>query len=285
MSHEKLKRLLYRKAMCEQDMNVLVQGATVYTNYIDVLKARLAESPKMLAFTKAKLEKEIHENTWIARNFIQSFKETKREYEHHILPSVENITEELKVDKSDIQFIDCNKVVEDLVKTELYGKVTREPANVELLAILKDFDGLIKITKDLIAAIGVKLTTEEDAYEKAVLEKQLFVETCALMNLQKRRNVRFDYYHNQFLPRYKREMAECKKYLQKYLKRGEEFVAMNIDLKLRFLLDEYKTHKDEHEKLWLFYTALKTRVDQIIEFVAQNPDLNQGKMYLGQKIV
>ena len=86
-----------------------------------------------------------------------------------------------------------------------------------------------------------------------------------IQTLRKRLNERKEYYVDTFLPKYKIELAEAKSRLKKYLEMAEEVVKLNIDYRMKFLLDEYDKHKKEEENLWLFYTALKTRLKNIQE--------------------
>lgn len=280
---EQLKGTLYRKHSLEHTMNVLKKGGVVYSNYLAQIKKRLSDK-NITAFEKAKLEKEFDANTWICRNFIQSFKECEREYNYHILPTVEEMLEQLQLDKSSEQFINCNELAEELASQEIYGKTVPEPENVENLQIIGNYEKNIDITKRIIKGLNVRIPKCKDELDKAQMERELFDSNLQLIAMEKRLSVRKEYYYNVFLPKFNVEFEQAKIYLLPYLDRAKEFVRLGIDPKLTHLLNEYEKHKTEDEKLWLFFTALKTRVDQIIEYVELNPDLNEGKMHLAQKI-
>jgi hypothetical protein len=281
---ENLKKLLYRKEMCEHDVRTLLVGANVHSELCKQLEEKLKR--KLSPYCEAALKKELHETKWITRNFIQSYREVKREYEHHILPKIEELMTELKIDKSTVEFIDCEKEAAELAKTEIFGKTTPEPENVELLQIMKDYEEYIAITKNLIKGIekNLKYSIYVDDVAKARLEKELFDSNRSLINLQKRYALRVEYYNVHFLPRFKKESKEADKYLEKYLERGRALVLLGVDIKLAALLDQYEHHKKDKEKRWLFYTTLKSRVEQIMEFINLNPKMHKGKMHLGEKI-
>jgi len=280
---EQLKRTLYRKHSLEHTMNVLKLGGVKYSNYLGQIKKRLAEKG-ISAFEKAKLEKEFDADTWICRNFIQSFKECEREYNYYILPAVEEMLEQLQLDKTSEQFINCNELAKDLASQEIYGKTSPQPENVENLQIIDNYEKIIDITKRIIKGLNVRIEKCKDDFDKAKMERELFDSNLQLVAMEKRLAIRKEYYYNVFLPKFNVEFEQAKIYLSPYLDRAKEFVRLGIDPKLTHLLNEYEKHKTENEKLWLFFTALKTRVDQIIEFVELNPDLHEGKMHLAQKI-
>ena len=83
------------------------------------------------------------------------------------------------------------------------------------------------------------------------------------MSNSKRLSERNDYYYNVFKPKFDKEMIEADKYLPLLLERAKELVKLNVDIKLNFLLDEYEKNKSDREKVWLFYTALKSRLKRI----------------------
>ena len=83
--------------------------------------------------------------------------------------------------------------------------------------------------------------------------------------MRKRLNERKEYYLKTFLPKYKIELAEAKEKLDYYLEIAKEVASLNVDYRMKFLLDEYEKHKNEEENLWLFFTALKTRLKNVQE--------------------
>ena len=49
--------------------------------------------------------------------------------------------------------------------------------------------------------------------------------------------------------------------------------------RLTMLLSEYEKHKEEEENLWLFFTALKTRLKNIKEELIQQPQKPKLKLF------
>lgn len=281
---EQLRGLMYRKEMLEHELNVLHEGATVYVDYCEMTKKDLKDNFHDQEIARV-MKMNLHEKEWIARTFVQSYKEAKRQYEHHVIPTIEEICNKIGMDKNDIKFIDLSSHAKELASSEIYGKVTPMPENVEHLAILKDYEeyiALLKADLEMTNKTIAKLKSQDNA---SVTFNILAFETKRkIMNLEKRYNKRKEYYYEHFLPRYNAEMAECKKLLPKYLARAKELSKLGVDPKLHFLLEEYNAHKNDQEKLWLFYTALKIRVEQIMQFIEDNPDLHEGKMHLAEKI-
>ena len=50
----------------------------------------------------------------------------------------------------------------------------------------------------------------------------------------------------------------------------KKIINLGIDPSLQFLLIEYEKHKEEKDKLWLFYMALKKRLLEIQNYISEN---------------
>ena len=135
----------------------------------------------------------------------------------------------------------------------------------------------------LIMAIEKKLKSKLSLYEKAKLEKELYDNQVHIITLTKRLTQREKYYYKDFKPRFDKELKEAKLNLESMLNLANQMVDLKIDPKLIFLLDEYENHKNDDEKLWLFYTALKARLKRITKYMRKNKSLFKGNMSLAKK--
>jgi hypothetical protein len=66
------------------------------------------------------------------------------------------------------------------------------------------------------------------------------------------------------MPVYTVELAEAKEKLEAYYERGCQIAEKQIDPQLPFILQRYEDHRYEDEKIWLYFGALKSRVNGII---------------------
>lgn len=281
---ERLKKLLYRKEMLEHEMALNKKGGQVYADYSAMLNQRL-KTATLSSYEKSKIKKEIYETDFKARGYIQMFKEAEREYNSHVTPKVGELVDILKIDRSSVEFLSSKALAKELATTEIYGKTTLVPADVELTAIMKGIEQMIQISENLIAELTKMVDSEKDPYQKSLLTKNLFCEHIAIINLRKRLELRKEYYFVQFLPRYTADMADAKKCLPLYLARAKAIVKAGIDIKLAHLLVEHKKHQEDKEKQWLFYTALKTRVEQVIAEIKKDKALKKKHPELIVKIV
>lgn len=273
----KLEKLLLRKKMAESQMEILSKGAEAYTAYCSELKSSIKERDKTLA--NLRLQDEFSKAELVAKNFITSLKETKREYNDYLIPEFEKLSDE---EKEGIEFLDAKKFVENIVDDELYKSTKHDPENVEHIRILGDYKKNIELTKKLLDELSKAVPTSK--LEAARNAKEIFDLNLSLMNLNKRYAERIDYYENQFMPRYRKDMAECEVLLDKYLQRAYEYVKLGVDPTLVFLLQEYEKHKEQSEKLWLFYTALRARCESIAKHMRANKGQFKGFMNLAEKI-
>lgn len=280
---EKITKLLYRKKMIENYLNKSGKGADVYTNLHDLLVEELTNGKKLSKIEKAKIEAEIIETKLVAQNFITTFKENKREYDHYLLPEIEEEVNALKKKAPKIEFEDYEKEAVRLAKRELYGLTTKRPDNVEHIEIIEDFKKNILLTERLIKASVEELKKPHSELEIAKLEKDLFRWHLEIGNLTKRLRARESYYYDKFLPKFKVDMKEADERLEKMLEVADKMVQLGIDVKLTFMLQQYETHKDDEEKTWLFYTALKSRLSKIAKQMRKNPAQFKGNMNLADK--
>lgn len=281
----KLEKLLYRKQSLEFSIAKFEKGARIYDQYCQYLTSQIKLLPDG-SLDKLKYEKELIENELQGRNYITGFREMRREYKDYIIPEFIRIKDEYsKSETEKVQFEDMNKKIDELIKYSVYGKASKEPANIEHHKIIKDFQKRIDIVRAFINAAQNKVASEEmSEYERFKLEKEIFDSHLELQNLEKRLNDREDYYNNQFLPTYKKDMQDCDKYLSAYLDRAKEIIRLGVDPKLDALLHQYKENEKDKEKTWLFYIAIRERVNKIMKDMRRNKHLYNGKMHLSKKI-
>jgi hypothetical protein len=278
----KLDKLLYRKNSSEKLMTIWSKGIKVYSDFIKELEAvtdktDLDELPLSIA------KKEIHEAEIPLRHYITSFKLTRREYENHIIPEIEKITSD--EEKINIQFEDLDKKFEAVAENEIFKNYEKRPENIELIEVNESIRTHIDLLKNLIENTSEEITKTESPLTKSRLNVELFKYNLQLISNRKRLQEREDYYFNQFKPRYDKDMAEADKYLDKMLDRANEIVALGIDMKLPFMLKEYEKNKHDKEKVWLFYTALKSRLQKISKGMRKEKGKFNGKMHLAEEIV
>lgn len=279
---KKLEKLLYRKATLERLMNIWSKGIVLYNKYIDACKAVMADSNRT-KLERAEAEKNMHEADIPLKHYITSFKLAKRDYEHYVIPEIEGLASERQKEE-EIEFEDLNKKAEELAQLEVFGYKKR-PDNVELVDINNDLAHHIKLLKTLIEESNKKLQAEEDSYEKAKLEMAIYKYNLHLITAQKRLDERQEYYIKQFKPKYDKDMEECAIYLDQLLERAKQYVELEIDIKLPFLLQEYEKNKADKEKTWLFYTALKSRLRKIAKEMRKHPDKFKKHMHLSKDII
>jgi hypothetical protein len=282
----KLKNLLYRKSMTFKLMGIWSKGIKMYSDYVEECKKVIDkdvlndESQKYLALT---LEKSIHEAEIPMKHYITSFKQAKTEYENYIIPEIEKLVSE--EEKETIEFKDAEKLADELSNIEIYGSHSKQPDNVELIQVNEDIKEHISLLKNLIETTNQQITKTKDSYLIAKLNLDLFQFNLKLITNQKRLKEREDYYYNSFKPVYDKDMKEADKYLELMLERAKDIIKLGIDIKLGFLLQEYEKNKDDKEKVWLFYTALKSRLKKIGKEMRKNKGQFKGKMHLAKDII
>jgi hypothetical protein len=116
------------------------------------------------------------------------------------------------------------------------------------------------------------------------LEKEMFDNDIHIQTLKKRLANREEYYYNQFMPVYTIELAEAKEKLEAYYERGCKIAEKQIDPQLPFILQRYEDHRYEDEKIWLYFGALKSRVNGIIDEINGDKIKYKDLIYLTQPI-
>lgn len=261
--NKELVGLLYKKQVSESSMEKYAKGFTIYSNLCEAIKEKLKDK-KLSKLEKSRLQAELDKSEWEARIFGTNYKSTQREYVHNLMPSIEKIaTEE---DKKSIKFIAYKEEADKLAKNEIFGKCVKYPANIEHPQILNSIKNLIEILENTNSELNKKLVDDKlSKLETCKIEKELFDNQIHVQTLKKRLANREDYYYNQFMPVYKVELAEAKEKLEAYYERGCKLAEKQIDIQLPFILQRYEDHKHEDEKIWLYFGALKARVNGIIE--------------------
>jgi hypothetical protein len=262
---EKLIKLVFRKAILENNLEKYAQGVAINSNLCDEIK-RTLENDTLSNLERARLEVELDKTIWETRIFATNYKTAQRDYQHTVLPIID--TEATEDEKKSIEFKDLTKQAQELAENEIFGKSVKEPANiehVEMIQNIKSYLSILKNTsKELVRNIMEK-SLKLSKLEICKLQKELFDTDVHIKCLEKRLNNRIDYYENQFLPSYKIELAEAKEKLDAYYERGVKIAESGIDVQLQFVLQKYEEHKNNEERIWLYYTALKARVNSIIE--------------------
>ncbi len=282
----KLQSLLYRKSMTFKLMGIWSKGIKMYSQYVDECKKVIDkdvlndESQKFLALT---LEKSIHEAEMPMKHYITSFKQAKTEYENYIIPEIEKLVSE--EEKKSIEFEDAEKLADELSNIEIYGSHSKQPDNVELIQVNEDIKHHIKLLKKLIEETNEQIKSTNDSYLLSKLNLDLFQHNMHLITNIKRLKEREDYYYNSFKPVYDKDMKEADKYLELMLDRARDIIKLGVDIKLGFLLQEYEKNKHDKEKVWLFYTALKSRLKKIAKEMRKNKGQFKGKMHLAKDII
>lgn len=270
----KLEKLLYRKNVLEYTLRKYEKGAQVYSEYCKLLKDKIKDDDA--SFENLKYKKELIDNKIHAANYITSYKNSLAEYKDYLIPEIE---QEKKETDNKIEFKDFEKNTKDLAEYEIFGKTTPKPPNVEIPNIINDIEEHIDLLRELKLSILDKLKTTKNDYEIANLKIQMFNTINHEKTLIKRLNERSEYYFETFLPKYEIELKQAKKVLPLYIEIANEIIDLGIDHRLTMLLSEYEKHKEEEENLWLFFTALKTRLKNIKEELMQQPQKPKLKLF------
>lgn len=280
--NKELVGLLYKKQVSESSMEKYAKGFTIYSNLCEAIKTKLKDK-KLSKLEKSRLEAELDKSEWEARIFGTNYKSTQREYQHNLMPSIEKIASD--EDKKSIKFIAYKEEADKLAKNEIFGKCVKYPANIEHPQILNSIKKLIEILENTIKGANDELESKKiSLYEEAKLKKEIFDNEIHLQTLKKRLANREDYYYNQFMPVYTVELAEAKEKLEAYYERGCKLAEQQVDPQLPFILQRYEDHRYEDEKIWLFYGALKSRVNGIIQEIQSNPKQYKELLHLTNPI-
>lgn len=86
------------------------------------------------------------------------------------------------------------------------------------------------------------------------------------------------------MPIYTVELAEAKEKLEAYYERGCKIAEKQIDPQLPFILQRYEDHRYEDEKIWLYFGALKSRVNSIIEEINSDKTRYKDLIHLTKPI-
>jgi hypothetical protein len=260
--NKELVGLLYKKQVSESSMEKYAKGFTIYSNLCEAIKTKLKDK-KLSKLEKSRLQTELDKAEWEARIFGTNYKSTQREYQHNLMPSIEKIAND--EDKKSIKFIAYKEEADKLAKNEIFGKCVKYPANIEHPQIINSIKFLIENLENTNTELIKKLVNDElSKLEMCKLEKELFDNEIHIQTLKKRLANREDYYYNQFMPVYTVELAEAKEKLEAYYERGCQIAEKQIDPQLPFILQRYEDHRYEDEKIWLYFGALKSRVNGII---------------------
>jgi hypothetical protein len=280
--NKELVGLLYKKQVSESSMEKYAKGFTIYSNLCEAIKTTLKDK-KLSKLEKGRLQTELDKAEWEARIFGTNYKSTQREYQHNLMPSIEKIaTEE---DKKSIKFIAYKEEADKLAKNEIFGKCVKYPANIEHPQIIDSIKFLIENLESTNIEIHRNLVNDNlSELEICKLQKEIFDNDIHIQTLKKRLANREDYYYNQFMPIYTVELAEAKEKLEAYYERGCKIAEKQIDVQLPFILQRYEDHRYEDEKIWLYFGALKNRVNGIIDEIKSDTTKYKDLIYLTEPI-
>lgn len=266
---QKLQGLLYKKTILENQLKTARVGADTSCAYLKAIDEKLKQLPEK-SFDWLKLNYERIHVQRVASDYIADFKEFQKNYDDGLIMEIQQVTEREQF--NEIQFHYIKEQADKLAQYELFGKVDVKPANVELIEVNKQIQEYIDVLTNLCTEAQVILENDKSltAFDRAKMEKELFEWYLHLQTQQKRLNKRLDYYNNQFLPMYNADMEECSKNLDRYLQILNRLIELNIDPQLGFMLKEYELHKEDEEQLWLFYTALRIRLQSIGKHIGRN---------------
>jgi len=266
---QRLKGLLFKKTILENQLKVSRIGADTSCAYMKAIEDKMKEVPEnsfewhKLKYEKLKVER-------IASDYIADFKEFQKNYEDGLIMEIQQVTEREQFNEIGFHYV--KEQAEELAKYELFGKVCVKPANVELVEVNKQIEEYIECLQNLTTETQSVLENDKSlsAYDRAKMEKELFEYSLHLQAQQRRLNKRLEYYNEQFLPVYEKDMQECNEKLDRYLEIAKKVMELGIDPTMNIMLGEYEKHKDEKEQLWLFFTALRTRLNSIAKHVGRN---------------
>ena len=141
---EKLTKLLYRKAVLENNLEKFAQGLAVNSNLCDEIKKSLGND-NLSNLDRARLEVEYDKVMWEARIFATNYKTTQRDYQHNVLPIIDMETTE--EEKKSIEFKDLTQEAKELAENEIFGKAVKEPANIENVEMIESIKNYLKLLK------------------------------------------------------------------------------------------------------------------------------------------
>jgi hypothetical protein len=263
-------------------MEKYAKGFTIYSNLCEAIKTTLKDK-KLSKLEKGRLQTELDKAEWEARIFGTNYKSTQREYQHNLMPSIEKIATE--DDKKSIKFIAYEEEADKLAKNEIFGKCVKYPANIEHPQIIDSIKFLIENLESTNIEIHRKLVNDNlSELEFCKLQKEIFDNDIHIQTLKKRLVNREDYYYNQFMPVYTIELAEAKEKLESYYERGCKIAEKQIDPQLPFILQRYEDHRYEDEKIWLYFGALKSRVNGIIDEIKSDTTKYKDLIHLTEPI-
>jgi len=280
-NNTELQGLLYRKIVSENAMEKYIQGIKVHSDLVEQIKKQL-ENESVTGLSRSKLLIDLDKNNWEAKNFVTNYKSTRREYQHVITTSIQKLADDEQ--QKSIEFINHYKIAEELAKIEIFGSTGKKYPNIEHIEIINEIKKYITIIEDFLIQSKERLKTEINAYTIACLNKDVFDYSIHLQTLNKRLCNRSEYYYNQFLPIYTVELKEAKEKVETYNERALQIVEKGLDVQLKLVIDLYPEHRDNEKKLWMYYTAIKNRVNAIISELKSNPKKYKDLLHLTKPI-
>ncbi len=243
--NKQLKGLFERKATCEFYQSKLSTAISVYNSrYVEISNSEKPSDRVELFELETKL-KDLHAELMTNENGFS-----------YVKKRIKSLAGD-KFTEADYIFFEKN------AKKDLDSKFFEEakfmPENIELPKSIRTHEESISLREARLNELvnqGSRTTKEEiEAFE---LRQQL-------ISLKHVHKFRLDNYNNVFLPKYKKDMEERKKYLDIYLGRAKVFNNYKVDPALIILLQKRKENSNDKRYEREFWTTLKKRVDEVSE--------------------
>lgn len=281
IKNKELINLLYRKEILENTIEKTSKAIVLHNDLIKEIELKLKDK-SLEPLEKCRLSVELDKEKWEVKTFVTTLKSNTREYEHYLKKRIEEIGKK-DLTKDEVNFSEFKDIAKKMADVELYGSTAQLPDNIEFKEIIKSEQKYIKTLEKLVKE-NKKQSKTAKGYELAKLEIERLDTEIHIQTLTKRLNSRIEYYTDQFLPTYTKELAEAKEKIDLFYKRGQEIAKLGVDVQISFLLQKYDEHKSDDEKLWLYYTALRNRVNAIIKEIKTNHKNDKKLMVLTRPI-
>lgn len=258
---EKVKALLFKKKIYEHKVKVAQNGANIKLAYVKAMEDRLSQLEEG-SYEHCKLQNDLLEMRRDARDWVSDFKQYNNYYGFGLDSELKDTLS--KKEYSKLEWESWKEEAEKMAERDLYGEVVFVAENIELPKIISRIqekidalEGFVSMTRSAIENYGDK---DLEYYR---LVNELFDAETHLITLTKRLRKRQDYYVNQFMPVYEKDMKECAEYLDTYLQYTSMVIEYNIDPQIKYMIDHYEEIKGIEEEKWLFFTALRERLKSI----------------------
>jgi hypothetical protein len=247
-----IKNLLFQKEFLEYKIPELIEGINAYD-----------EAIKFYNDLKGDNEPFYKVNSYELKSKAQNLAVQLRYYYQNHKTVVDNLKGS-GIDIDEIKEEQFYKNVLDIFETEIYGSATFLTSEKELPKVIGELENYVELLKNKLSHL--------ESFKTPLTEVDIYNTKRHILCLQKRILERKKYYTEQFLPIYESDMKQCRKLFDKYMKRGKVFADANLDPTLGFIIKNHENNKANEKDLWVFWKALKSRVDSIIEQLEKQRD-------------